>query len=331
MTSAPDLGALCADIEVAVARIQPYSVETPLLRIRLLDQLIDGEVFLKAECLQATGSFKIRGALNAVSVLAASGSVRSVVAFSSGNHGIGVGYAARCLGLTATIVVPTDAPETKIAHIRSLGAKVIFYDRQHEDREQIASTLLNESSVALVRPYDEWNTIAGQGTCGAEVRAQLPVRIDSVIVCTGGGGFAAGVGSYLKNCDPSLAIFTAEPEHWADHQKSFAAGRRIALTDTRPTLCDGLLAREPGELTFSINALNNVRGLSASDKRVIEAMQLVWQHLGLRLEPSGAVGVACLLGSREQFQGQRVVVTLSGGNVDRPLFDRLIGSAGKAA
>lgn len=331
MNSPLDLSALRAAIELAAARIQQYSVETPLLRIHMLDEMIHGEVLLKAECLQATGSFKIRGALNAAAMLAERGRAKSIVAFSSGNHGIGVAYAARCLGQTATIVVPSDAPAVKIERIRALGADIIFYERERENREEIANALLNDPTVALVRPYDDWDTIAGQGSCGVEIAAQANEKIDSIIVCTGGGGFVAGVGTYLKTHQPALQIYTAEPEDWADHKQSFATGQRTAVTTSSPTLCDALMAPEPGELTFSINTLNHVRGLSATDSQVVQAMQLVWRKLGLRLEPSGAVGVACLLHSPERFQGQRVVVTLSGGNVDKPLFERLIASAGEAA
>lgn len=328
MTSEPDLVALCADIKLAIPRIAQHSSQTPLLRIQALDQLIDGEVLLKAECLQATGSFKIRGALNAMSAITGQSDINAVVAFSSGNHGIGVAYAARCLGTAATIVLPSDAPQTKVRQIISLGARIIYYDRQIEDREQIANALLVDASVALIKPYDDWHTIAGQGTCGAEIQTQVPGELDSVIVCAGGGGLAAGVGTYLRSHQPRLRIYTAEPEDWADHQQSFSAGRRIALTSTTPTLCDGLMAREPGALTFAINTLNHTQGLSAPDSRVVTAMRLVWQHLGLRLEPSGAIGVACLLAWPERFQGQRVAITLSGGNVDKPLFDRLISLAG---
>jgi threonine dehydratase len=331
MTSPPDSSALCADIESALPRVHQYSSATPLLKVAWLDQLIDGEVLLKAECLQPTGSFKIRGALNAMTVLTEKDATDLVVAFSSGNHGIGVAYAARCLGKTATIVVPNDAPRVKIERIRQLGAEIIFYDRQREDREQIANALLSNSPATLIKPYDDWHTIAGQGTCGVEIEKQDAGKLDSVIVCAGGGGFAAGVGTYLRSRQPSLQVYTAEPEGWADHQHSFAAGERLALTETTPTLCDALMAPEPGALTFSINALNATQGLATSDQWVVTAMQLVWRHLGLRLEPSGAVGLACLMASPQQFQGQRVVVTLSGGNVDPPLFSSLIDSARETA
>jgi threonine dehydratase len=331
MTSPPDSSALCADIESALPRVHQYSSATPLLKVAWLDQLIDGEVLLKAECLQPTGSFKIRGALNAMTVLTEKDATDLVVAFSSGNHGIGVAYAARCLGKTATIVVPNDAPRVKIERIRQLGAEIIFYDRQREDREQIANALLSNSPATLIKPYDDWHTIAGQGTCGVEIEKQDAGKLDSVIVCAGGGGFVAGVGTYLRSRQPSLQVYTAEPEGWADHQHSFAAGERLALTETTPTLCDALMAPEPGALTFSINALNATQGLATSDQWVVTAMQLVWRHLGLRLEPSGAVGLACLMASPLQFQGQRVVVTLSGGNIDPPLFSSLIDSARETA
>jgi len=331
MTSLPDSSALCADIESALPRVHQYSSATPLLKVAWLDQLIDGEVFLKAECLQPTGSFKIRGALNATTVLTEKDATDSVVAFSSGNHGIGVAYAARCLGKTATIVVPNDAPRIKIERIRQLGAEIIFYDRQTEDREQIANALLSNSLATLIKPYDDWHTIAGQGTCGVEIARQVAGKLDSAIVCAGGGGFVAGVGTYLRSCHSSLQVYTAEPEGWADHQQSFATGERAALTETTATLCDALMSPEPGVLTFSINVQNATQGLSVSDQWVVTAMQLVWKHLGLSLEPSGAVGLACLMASPQQFQGQRVVVMLSGGNVDPPLFKNLIDSARETA
>jgi len=331
MTSASDLVTLCADIDSAVHRVASHAPETPLLRLPVLDQLIHGEILLKAECLQATGSFKIRGALNAMAVLTERDGNDSVVAFSSGNHGIGVAYAAKCLEKTATIVVPNDAPRVKVERIKALGGEIVFYDREQENREQIATSLLQDSASTLIRPFDDWHTIAGQGTCGAEILTQYPDGIDTVVICTGGGGLAAGVGTYLKSHHPALEIYTAEPEHWADHQHSFAAGRKLALIEPSPTLCDGLMAPEPGELTFSINLLNGASGLSVSDSWVIEAMRLVWQQLGLRLEPSGAVGLACILASPQRFEGHRVVVTLSGGNVDEPLFQRLMGLAGEAA
>jgi threonine dehydratase len=253
--------------------------------------------------------------------------VDRVIAFSSGNHGIGVAYAAQCLEMTATIVVPHDAPEAKISRIRRLGGDIVLYDRLSEDREQIANAMQEKNPAPLVKPYDDWQTIAGQGTCGAEVMTQAPATIDAAIICTGGGGLAAGIGTYLKSRRPETRIFTAEPEGWHDHQLSFLRGIRVNAPGDGELLCDGLLAPIPGELTFPINEANNAEGLCVSHEHIAAAMRRVWQCLGLKLEPSGAVALAALLSRPELFQGQRVLVTLTGGNVDDRRFSECLALA----
>jgi len=322
-----DLLRLVADIDAALPRVHRYAPATPILRLPSLDAIINGQVMLKAECVQATGSFKIRGALNVLTQLSEEGADR-VIAFSSGNHGIGVAYAAQCLGMTATIVVPHDAPEAKIDRIRRLGGNIVLYDRVSEDREQVASAVQDKSSAPLVKPYDDWQTIAGQGTCGAEVTLQVPEAIDAAIICTGGGGLAAGIGSYLKSRSFETRIVTAEPEGWHDHQLSFQSGMRVSPPGDGAQWCDGLLAPIPGELTFAINQANDAEGLCVSDQRIATAMRTVWQYLGMKLEPSGAVALGALITRPELFQGQRVLVTLTGGNVDDRRFSACLALTG---
>ena len=322
-----DLLRLVADIDAALPRVHRYAPATPILRLPSLDALINGQVMLKAECVQATGSFKIRGALNVMMQLSLGGADR-VIAFSSGNHGIGVAYAAQCLGMTATIVVPHDAPEAKIERIRRLGGDIVLYDRLSEDREQVASALQDKSPAPLVKPYDDWQTIAGQGTCGAEVIVQVPEGIDAAIICTGGGGLAAGIGTYLRSRSLKTRILTAEPNGWHDHHLSFQSGTRVRAPGDGAQWCDGLLAPTPGELTFSINQANKAEGLCVSNEHVATAMSTVWQCLGVRLEPSGAVALGALLSQPELFQGQRVLVTLTGGNVDERRFSECLTLAG---
>ena len=324
-----DLKRLCDDIDSAATRISRFIPPTPVLRISCLDHLIDGEVFLKAECLQPTGSFKIRGALNVMVQLVETGHMGKVIAFSSGNHGIGVAYAARCLGMSASIVMPQDAPQVKINQIEKLGADIVFFDRDTEDREQIAFILGEQRKTPIVKPYDDWNTIIGQGTCGVEIQSQITDGLDSAIVCTGGGGLMAGIGSYLKYYFPKIALYTAEPVGWDDHRVSLASGVRTAVTGEGSTSCDGLLARIPGTLTFPINYSNGVSGLVAQDSMIARAMELVWYALGIKLEPSGAIGLACLMNTPERYKGQRVLVTLTGKNVDSLQFDRFLGSTGR--
>ena len=322
-----ELTHLVADIEAALPRVHRYAPATPILSIPSLDALIKGHVLLKAECAQATGSFKIRGALNVMTQLSSEGADR-VIAFSSGNHGIGVAYAAQCLGMSATIVVPHDAPEAKVDRIRRLGGEIVWYDRLSEDREQVANAIQDKTPAPLVKPYDDWDTIAGQGTCGAEVIAQAPGAIDTAIICAGGGGLAAGIGTYLKSHYPDTRVFTAEPEGWHDHYLSFQSGKRIKAPGDGTQRCDGLLAPIPGELTFSINQANDAEGLCVSDERVASAMRTAWQRLGIKLEPSGAVALGALLSRPELFQGLRVLITLTGSNVDDQRFSECLALAG---
>ena len=322
-----ELSRFVADIDAALPRVHRYAPATPILRLPSLDALINGQVLLKAECAQPTGSFKIRGALNVMTQMSGEGTDR-VIAFSSGNHGIGVAYAAQCLGMTATIVVPHDAPEAKIDRIRHLGGDIVLYDRVSEDREQVASALQGKSPAPLVKPYDDWQTIAGQGTCGAEITVQIPEAIDVAIICTGGGGLAAGVGTYLRSRSPETRIITAEPNGWHDHQLSFQSGMREGAPGGGAQWCDGLLAPIPGELTFAISQANAAEGLCVSDERIATAMRTAWRGLGLKLEPSGAVALGALLSHPELFQGQRVLVTLTGGNVDDRRFSECLALAG---
>ena len=325
------LASLASEIDTAAGRIAAFSSETPLLRIPMLDRLTQGEVYLKAECLQATGSFKIRGALNVMLALRDTQAVDRVIAFSSGNHGIGVAYAGRCLNMTSVIVVPQDAPATKVDRIRKLGAEIVFYDRNTEDREEIAARLVEQQPAPLVKPYDDWDTIAGQGTCGLEALRQSFTTFDSAIVCTGGGGLAAGIGTYLRRHNPDVSIFTAEPAGWDDHRQSFTLGSRTYATGIGSQWCDGLLAPVPGELTFKINQANQATGLTASDSSIVRAMLFAWRALGLRLEPSGAVALACLLANPESFKKQRLLLTLTGGNVDDVRFSEALALAREAA
>jgi threonine dehydratase len=326
-----DYERLVSHIEAALPVVHQFAPPTPVLRLRSLDTLIGGTVYLKAECLQATGSFKIRGALNVMTLLKQRQGIHHVVAFSSGNHGIGVAYAAKCLQMCASVVVPSDAPGRKIDRIRSLGAKIIFYDRHTENRERIAEALCRGTDAMLVKPYDDWRTIAGQGTCGAEAHRQTRGVIDSAIVCTGGGGLIAGIGTYLKAQRSQTTLYSAEPEGWDDHRLSFLHQRAVTAPASGSGLCDGLLAMTPGEVTLPINLRHDITGLCASDSATAHAMRLIWDNFAIALEPSGAVALACLLASPSLFSGQRVLVTLTGGNVDRATFESALTLAGQAA
>ena len=307
-----DYERLVSHIEAALPVVHQFAPPTPVLRLRSLDTLIGGTVYLKAECLQATGSFKIRGALNVMTLLKQKQSIHHVVAFSSGNHGIGVAYAAKCLQMCASVVVPSDAPGRKIDRIRSLGAKIIFYDRHTENRERIAEALCRGTDAMLVKPYDDWRTIAGQGTCGAEAHRQTRGAIDSAIVCTGGGGLIAGIGTYLKAQRSQTTLYSAEPDGWDDHRLSFLHQRAVTAPASGSGLCDGLLAMTPGEVTLPINLRHDITGLCASDSATAHAMRLIWDNFAIALEPSGAVALACLQSKSNMEDGVADAIAATG-------------------
>jgi len=308
------------EIEEAASVINSFVEPTPLMESKHLNSLISGRLFLKAENLQPTGSFKLRGALNAISKLSEHQLKNGVLAYSSGNHAIGVAFAAKCLGTKATVIIPKDIPKKKLETIQSFNTEIIFYDRKIDNREEIGKKLCLQRDLNLIKPYDDLDTICGQGTCGVEIIKQIDTSIDSAIICTGGGGFAAGLGSYLKNNFPHINIFTAEPIGWDDHKLSFENKRRVACIKTNEGICDGVMTPTPGELTFEINMKNNASGLAVTEDIILKAMQIVYKEFNFKLEPSGAVALACVLDNKEIFQGQNVLATLSGGNVDEEKF-----------
>ena len=308
------------EIEEAASIIHRFVEPTPILESETLNNLLSGRMLLKAENFQPTGSFKLRGALNAISKLDQEQLMRGVVAYSSGNHAIGVAFAAQCLGTKATLIIPKDIPKKKLERIKSFNAEIIFYDRKLDNREEIGEKICQERDLSLIKPYDDMHTICGQGTCGLEAIRQINTTINTAIICAGGGGLAAGIGTYLKHALPDINLFTAEPEGWDDHKISFATKTRVACSNNKPGICDGVLTPIPGELTFAINMQNGVSGLSVSEDLILKAMQIAFKELNIKLEPSGAVALACLLDNKEIFQGQNVLVTLSGGNVDEEKF-----------
>jgi threonine dehydratase len=304
-----------ADIEAAAARLRGIARRTPLLRSEALDERVGGRLLLKAEPLQRTGSFKFRGGYNTVAQVSAP----AVVAFSSGNHAQGVALAARLLGKRATIVMPSDAPRAKLEGTRALGAEVVTYDRWSESREAIGDRIARETGAELVRPYDDWRVMAGQGTVGLEIAEQameLGMTPDAAIVGVSGGGLMAGVATALTQHFPGIEIFTAEPVGLDDHARSLAKGERVANEPDARSICDALQAPMPGELTFSVNRRLLAGGLVVDDDEVREAMRAAFAHLKLVVEPGGAVGLAAALSGKLDCRGRTVAIVLSGGNVD---------------
>jgi threonine dehydratase len=303
---------------------------TPLLRSAMLDRAIGGTVLLKAEPLQHTGSFKLRGAMNAVLSLVEGGHTGGIVAFSSGNHAQATAYAAAAAGLPATIFMPADAPAIKTRATKGWGATVVPFDRVADDREALARAEAERTGAALIPPYDDPRIIAGQGTCGlelAEDAAAAGLVPDAVLVPASGGGLVAGCALAMEEMAPGAAVYVVEPEGRDDHRRSLVSGERQANGPGGSVLCDGLMSAEPGELTFAINRRRVAGGLVVTDEAVLRAMAFAFLHLKLVVEPSGAVGLAALLSGVFDGRDRVTAVVLSGGNVDPETFQRALALA----
>jgi threonine dehydratase len=321
----PDIAA----IRAAADRLSGAARLTPLLESDRLNALAGRRVLVKAECLQRTGSFKFRGAWSRLSAMTEAERRRGVLAYSSGNHAQGVALAAKLLGARAVIVMPADAPATKIENTRGYGAEVVLYDRAGgEDREAIGAALAERDGLILVKPYDDPWVIAGQGTCGLEIAAQARAagvdRAD-VLICCGGGGLTAGVALALEAEAPGLRPRPVEPEGHDDAGRSLAAGARTANPPDAPaTLCDAIVTPMPGALTFPIMARLCGPGLAVSDAEALAAMATAFRELKIVLEPGGAVALAAALGG--EGGGEAVIAVASGGNVAAETFARALGA-----
>lgn len=314
------------DIEQAARRLDGLHVVTPVLSSPELDARVGGQIYFKAECLQRTGSFKFRGAYNTISQIAAAGEADHVVAFSSGNHAQGVAAAAKICGLTASIIMPHDAPHIKRDNTRALGAEVIGYDRIREDREAVAAKVLADKGGVLVKPFDDERVIAGQGTAGLELARTLDargVKLDAVLVPCGGGGLMAGTGLVFAALSPETLMIGCEPEGFDDQAKSLAAGKRMPH-DGDKTICDALMTPMPGKITFEINRRLMSDVVVVSDDDVCRAIAYGARHLKCVIEPGGAVGLAGVLSGRFKARGKSIGIILSGGNIDLDLFNDIL-------
>ena len=313
------------DIELAAARLKGVAHRTPVLRSRTLDAMLGLKVFMKAENLQRMGAFKFRGGYNAVNVLGDAQRARGVVAFSSGNHAQAVALAARLHGCRATIVMPRDAPALKLAATRGYGAEVVTYDRYVEDRAAIADRLVEERGAALIPPFDHLPVMAGQGTAALELIEDAGA-LDALIVCAGGGGFLSGCAVAARHLLPQIRIYGAEPERGNDLQQSLRAGRIVSI-DVPRTICDGQQTQAVGRQPFEVIRALVTDVLTASDPAVVEAMRFAFERMKIVLEPSGACALAALMAHAGRFEGQRVGVTLSGGNIGPERFAALLSGA----
>ncbi len=313
-------------IRAADRRARGHIRRTPLLSSPALDDLAGRPVWVKAEALQHTGSFKARGGWAAVSAVPPD--TPGVFAFSSGNHAQGVARAAKAHGLPAVILMPADAPRAKIDGTRAWGAEVVLYDRHRDDRDALGARLAAERGFALIPPFDHPEVIAGQGTTGLEIAAQAReegIGAADVLVCCGGGGLSAGVALALEVEAPAFRVRTAEPQGFDDTARSLAAGQRLANAPGATSICDAILTPAPGALTLPVLGRLAGPGHAVSDEEALQAMALAFRHLRLVLEPGGAVSLAAAL--FRPTEAPAVIAVASGGNVDPETFARALALA----
>ncbi len=308
------------DVRAAATRIAGIAVRTPLLRNDMLDEALGAKAWVKAECLQRGGAFKMRGAANAIAALDPAVRARGVIAFSSGNHAIAVATAARLFGIKATIVMPSDAPKIKLETTRANGATVVTYDRVRESREEIGARLSAEAGASLVKPFDDPFVIAGQGTAGLEIGEEIDP--DVVIAPASGGGLATGVALAL----PRARVIAVEPDGHNDIQRTLETGAIQRNAPGIRSICDGLLTEQMGEITYAIARQRFERVLAVSDDAVLRAMKYAFQRLKIVLEPSGAATLAAALEGGLDLKRQTVAIVASGGNVDAETFARALAS-----
>ncbi len=315
------------DVMAARGRIAPLVVRTPMLRHPLLDQITGGTILLKPETLQRTGSFKLRGASNAILQLDAAQRRAGVVTHSSGNHAQATAFAAASVGARATIFMPDDAPAIKVESTRRWGAEIRRYDRHTDDREGMTRAHADASGAVLVPPFDHPDVIAGQGTLALELVEDAEAAgftMDAMLACTGGGGLIAGCALAIEGASPGTKLYAVEPAGWDDTGRSLASGQRETNAPGGSTLCDALLAKSPGELTFAVNQPRLAGGIAVTDEEVMAAIRFAFSHLKLVVEPGGAVCLAALLAGKFDAKGKVVGAVLSGGNVDADVFGRAL-------
>ncbi|GHF36601.1 threonine ammonia-lyase [Seohaeicola zhoushanensis] len=310
-------------IEAAAQRLAGPARRTPLLSSPFLDEIAGRRVLVKPECLQHTGSFKFRGGWSAVSALDPEVRARGVIAFSSGNHAQGVAAAAKGHGVPSVIIMPSDAPQLKIANTRALGAEVVLYDRANEDRDALGAKLAGERGLTLIKPFDEPQVIAGQGTTGLEIAEQAAeegVSRADVLVCCGGGGLTSGIALALEAKAPGLRARPVEPEGFDDVARSLAAGLIQRNPRLSGSICDAIITPQPGDITFPIMQRLCGPGLAVSEEEALRAMALAFLRLKIVIEPGGAVALAAALFRPEAVEGDAVIAVASGGNVDAGMF-----------
>jgi threonine dehydratase len=309
-------------IREARERIASHVHRTPVMSSRAFNRAAGREVWFKCENFQRAGSFKMRGATNRIRTLDAEERARGVVAFSSGNHAQAVALAARDAGTRAVIVMPDDAPRSKVAATREYGAEIVFYDRQRDDRETVTRDVAARGGFVLVPPYDDYHVMAGQGTCVLELLEDV-AGLDAIVTPCGGGGLFAGASAAAKGIEAAIRCFAVEPETGDDTRQSFLKGERVSIPPP-PTIADGARLQSPGALTFPFVQSNAEDVLVVSDAEIVEALKFLLFRLKILVEPTGALAVAAVLFNKLPANIRRIGVVISGGNVDADALARLV-------
>jgi threonine dehydratase len=316
-------------IDEAYKRIYDKILRTPLVTSEYINNLLDTQVYFKLENLQWTGSFKLRGAMNKIMQLTLDQRKKGVVAYSSGNHAQAVAYASNLNGISSIIIMPKNAPLIKIKNTKKYGAKVILYDPLIENREEIANKISEDQGKTLIKPYEDLDIIAGQGTSGKEIveeMIKLKLSPDLYLCCCGGGGLIAGTSTYLKYRFPNINCYSVEPENFNDTQISLERKKIIPVIKGSQSICDALLATQPGDITFSLNRKILSGGLSVSDNEVKSTIIQLAENLKIVVEPGGAVAASALLNNKLEIKNKTVVVMVSGGNIDNELFSQIVNN-----
>ena len=315
------------EIDKAHERIFSLIIKTPLISSEIINKKTNANVYFKLENLQWTGSFKLRGASNKISQLSNEEKSRGIVSYSSGNHAQAVAYASNLIGVQATIIMPKNAPSIKIKNTKKYGADVVLYDSMHESREKIALEIAHKENKTTIKPYDDLDVIAGQGTVGKEIAEELilkNIQPDIYLCCCGGGGLIAGSSTYLKYAFPNIKNFAVEPEEFNDTQLSLKNNSVVKNKESGKSICDALLAPCPGNVTFPINQTTLSGGLTVSDTEVKQTIIELAENIKIVAEPGGAVAATALFTNKIDVKNKNVIVIISGGNIDYKLFSSIV-------
>jgi len=316
-----------ADVQAAARRLEGIVLRTPLLENARVNARLGGRLFIKAECLQRTGSFKIRGAYNFLASMSEADRKKGAVGWSSGNHAQGLAEAGRLLGVKTTIVMPADAPALKVANTRASGAEIVLYDRVKDSREEIGLGIAARTGATVVPPYDHPWILTGQGTAGLELAEQakaLGVLLDAVAAPCSGGGLSTGVALGVHGISPNTMVHAGEPAGFDDLARSLKSGRKEKNDKLSGSICDALLAPTPGDVTFPLAQKVLGPGLVVTDDEVLDAMETAFREFKIVVEPGGAVALAAALTGKLPVTGRAVAVVCSGGNVDHATFQRAL-------